>query len=474
MPVALQRDRGVPSRMLVTLQSKLSGAPRHRSTFAVLSQYLVHLSEVMKSSSDSLSRLQGFYDFKRKAFLEPFSFCLLGAAPSLSLLTGLLSASWVAEIPEDEARAKIVPLVLLLIDIAVQEFFLSRAWHCITSIDGIIGSGTYSTVFRATTTIGDSVAVKTFVCRSESDYAYRLKAWRRIASFSDGVCHLVMPVMSPVHHLDCFKHGDADLLRSISEMVNSVRLDLSRLHSLGAVHRDVSSNNIMFTTDQTGARFHLIDFGATMSQRSYPCWFTHHWFRHPDVHLWSYLPDHDVYSLGMVLYWLLSHFAYRRCRISKSFIFRVAVEVSGFTPQEGCPETVGHLLEALFDDISQVSMQCSHSISTLNSLTCSMACALHRGQTLQHPTFAARRAAILTLVPVTLRLLLAFVTTLKQNLGADCQFLWNLAIGLLGSEVQAHYNFWCSSQAPSEAMAVVNLYRRVQSNRPKAPKTPAG
>jgi calcium-dependent protein kinase len=93
------------------------------------------------------------------------------------------------------------------------------------------------------------------------------------------------------------------------DIMKSLLLAVSHLHSLGICHRDLKPENFLFENNQPNALIKIIDFGLSIKQNSLADMSSlvgTPYFLAPEVLKGKYSPLCDVWSLGVVLYFLLS------------------------------------------------------------------------------------------------------------------------------------------------------------------------
>lgn len=92
------------------------------------------------------------------------------------------------------------------------------------------------------------------------------------------------------------------------EIMQSLLLAVSHSHSLGICHRDLKPENFLFENNQPNALIKIIDFGLSIKQNSLADMNTlvgTPYFLAPEVLKGKYSALCDVWSLGVVLYYLL-------------------------------------------------------------------------------------------------------------------------------------------------------------------------
>ena len=93
------------------------------------------------------------------------------------------------------------------------------------------------------------------------------------------------------------------------DIIKSLLLAVNHLHSLGVCHRDLKPENFLFENNQPNALIKIIDFGLSIKQNSLADMNSlvgTPYFLAPEVLKGKYSPLCDVWSLGVVLYFLLS------------------------------------------------------------------------------------------------------------------------------------------------------------------------
>lgn len=186
-----------------------------------------------------------------------------------------------------------------------------------------MGWGSSSTVYKAQDLTRDKlVAIKVFNTMGDHEQKVILQFNTEISILRqvqhdnimplldhgccDGVYYLVMPWLSAGSLRDVLKQKRLNMFQ-IVKLIKQIASALTYLHTLNIVHRDIKPENILL--DQTGNAM-LVDFGITVDLNS-----LEHVPRRegsPDYFAPEQLveqiisPQGDIYSLGIMLYELLT------------------------------------------------------------------------------------------------------------------------------------------------------------------------
>jgi serine/threonine-protein kinase len=199
-------------------------------------------------------------------------------------------------------------------------------------LDSLIGAGGMGTVYRATRTmINDTVAVKIMHpqlladnlaaerFQREAQAAARLKHQNAVAiydfgSTENGMFYIVMELVEGQSLRQIINTQGALTVTTTAEILTQVCSALDEAHRNNIIHRDLKPDNIIVTPQVGGLQVKILDFGvaklrdegvSNLTQTGNVMGTPH--YMSPEQCLGEEL-DHrsDIYSLGIVLYEMLS------------------------------------------------------------------------------------------------------------------------------------------------------------------------
>lgn len=188
----------------------------------------------------------------------------------------------------------------------------------------VLGHGQFGTVREATSLISQQqVAVKSISKEKAGTNLHLLRRELEIMRLLDHpnvikyfetyedekYIHIVMELCTGGDLFDKLIALGSLSERHAAEILTSLLLAVSHLHSLGICHRDLKPENFLFETSVPDALVKIIDFGLSLKHANgaeMNSLVGTPYFLAPEVLQGKYGPKCDVWSLGVVLYVLLS------------------------------------------------------------------------------------------------------------------------------------------------------------------------
>jgi calcium-dependent protein kinase len=183
-----------------------------------------------------------------------------------------------------------------------------------------IGTGGYSTVFRCTDNIGIRYACKVLskttnkrsCVQQEVDILQKLQYSTKIprlveALEDDNSFYIVQEWCKGGQLKEYVAKHDLYGENTVASIARGVLRGVCHIHQSGIIHRDIKAGNILFADKGPDAEVKIVDFGAAINNDVYVSNMVGTpWFMPPEAMQSIYTPSSDVWSIGVLIYQLLS------------------------------------------------------------------------------------------------------------------------------------------------------------------------